>query len=242
MKQTKKIVSLLLAAVMMFSLLSVCAFAEPIGTTSISLTDGMKNSDGKMGDKLNDYVDYKYVAEKDGILELNANIIAGTFYIYVVNSDGETLKVSTSDMKSGSFDEISDGQWLHWNTKIEKFSAILNYKVEKGTYFIRIARGVCVDGTDGGDGKITLTPTLRDDPTPKLECFNLTMKKGDKLTLGTTVTPKGTKLVWSSSKKTVATVSAKGVVTAKKAGTTIITCTTEDGSSELQIKITVSKK
>lgn len=244
MKQTKKIVSLLLSAIVMFSLLSVCAFAEPIGTTSISLADGKKNTDGQLGDKTDDYIDYKYDAEKDGILELKADITAGAFYIYVVGEDGETLKASTSDVKSGSLQELNGdgGQWLHWNTKIEKFSATLNYKVEKGTYYIRVARGVCIDGTDGGSGKITLTPTLRDDPAPKLECFSLTLKKGDKLTLGTTVTPKGTKLVWSSSKKTVATVSAKGVITAKKAGTTVITCTTEDGSSELRIKITVPKK
>lgn len=240
MKQTKKIVSLLLAAVMMFSLMSVCAFAEPIGTSAVTLSDGLKNSSEKVGDRnLESYVDYKYVAKKDGILELNADVTLACFYIYLVNEDGEEIPLISSDVKCGSYQEVSGGAlWVFWKSELEKFNATLNYRVEKGTYYIRIMRGA----DNKGDGTVKLTATLRDDPKPQLDCFNITLKKGEKLTLGTSVTPKNTKLVWESSKKTVATVSAKGVVTAKKAGTTIITCTTEDGSSELQIKITVSKK
>lgn len=59
----------------------------------------------------------------------------------------------------------------------------------------------------------------------------VTMKVKDKLQLIATLSPVGAqeKLTWSSSKKSVASVSAKGVVTAKKAGTAKITVKTASG-------------
>ncbi|MDE6031894.1 MAG: Ig-like domain-containing protein [Oscillospiraceae bacterium] len=236
MKQTKKIVSLLLAAVMMFSLMSVCAFAEPIGENAVILSDGIKNTEGKVEKSSGTHTDYKYVVDKKGILDITINTSTSHFSVVMVDADGVEVEPLGVDFKSGKAG--NNKNYYRWQDSTEKFVGTISYKVDKGTYYFRISRGTNKDG----DGKLTVTATRRDDPTTKLECFNLTLKKGDKLTLGATATTKNAKLVWSSSKKTVATVSAKGVVTAKKAGTTIITCATEDGSSELQIKITVSNK
>ena len=47
-------------------------------------------------------------------------------------------------------------------------------------------------------------------------------------------------VVWASSNKNVATVDGKGKVTARKAGTAVITCTSKDGSkvkAQCQIKV-----
>ncbi len=65
-----------------------------------------------------------------------------------------------------------------------------------------------------------------------------TLYMGNKLTLSATVTPAAaqTTLKWSSGKKSVATVSAKGVVKPKKAGKAVITVKTDNG---LSAKITV---
>ena len=65
-----------------------------------------------------------------------------------------------------------------------------------------------------------------------------------KTTLTATVLPKtvsGVAIVWKSSNKKVATVSKKGVVTAKKKGNTNITATTKDGKVVATCKVTVKK-
>lgn len=72
------------------------------------------------------------------------------------------------------------------------------------------------------------------------------MKKGDKVSLKATVTGSGKyskSVTWKTSKKSVATVSSKGKVTAKKAGTAKITATSKtDKSKKATITIKVSKK
>ncbi|MDD6465923.1 MAG: Ig-like domain-containing protein [Coprococcus sp.] len=72
-----------------------------------------------------------------------------------------------------------------------------------------------------------------------------TMTIGKKQTLKATVTPKKASskaVVWKSSNKKVATVTSKGVVKAKKAGTATITATAKDGSGKkATCKVTVKK-
>lgn len=74
------------------------------------------------------------------------------------------------------------------------------------------------------------------------------MKAGKKVTLTTTITPTNAtnkKVAWTSSNKKYATVSSKGVVTAKKAGkgkTVTITAKAKDGSGKkATIKIKIKK-
>ncbi len=78
--------------------------------------------------------------------------------------------------------------------------------------------------------KVTLKPT------------KATLGVKEKLTLKATVTPSNAtskKVTWKSDKKSVATVSSKGVVTAKKTGTAKITATA--GGKKATCKITVKK-
>ena len=69
------------------------------------------------------------------------------------------------------------------------------------------------------------------------------LKKSKTLTLKATVTPSGTgALTWSSSKKSVAKVNAKGKVTAVASGTAVITVATADGATDsVKIKVTATK-
>lgn len=77
----------------------------------------------------------------------------------------------------------------------------------------------------------------------KLNATKATLAVGGKKTLKATVTPKkntSNKIAWSSSKKKVATVSAKGVVKGKKEGTATITAKAADGSGKkATCKVTV---
>lgn len=87
------------------------------------------------------------------------------------------------------------------------------------------------------NGKVTKV-TVKADAT--------TIKVGGKATVKATVKTKGKKpnktLKWTSSNTDVATVSSKGVVTAKKAGTVTIKATSTDGTKKsASVKITVEQ-
>lgn len=71
---------------------------------------------------------------------------------------------------------------------------------------------------------------------PKISKKSATLIKGKTLQLKVSGT-KGNKILWSSSRKSVATVNSKGKVTAKKAGTTTIAA--KVGKKKLTCKITV---
>jgi uncharacterized protein YjdB len=68
----------------------------------------------------------------------------------------------------------------------------------------------------------------------------LSMKAGAKKTLAAVVSPitSTQKLTYQSSNKKIATVSSKGVITAKKKGTATITV--QSGTKKIKCKITVS--
>ena len=95
--------------------------------------------------------------------------------------------------------------------------------------------------------KCTITVTVGTPVTKvKLNKTKSTMTVGNKQPLKATVTPKKASnkaVVWKSSNTKVATVSGKGVVKAKKAGTVTITATAKDGSGKkATCKITVKNK
>ena len=94
--------------------------------------------------------------------------------------------------------------------------------------------------------KCTVTVTVGTPVTKvKLNKTKSTMTIGKKQTLKATVTPKKASskaVVWKSSNKKVATVTSKGVVKAKKAGTATITATAKDGSGKkASCKVTIKK-
>ena len=81
-------------------------------------------------------------------------------------------------------------------------------------------------------------------PVPKkvrLNVTRVTLGVKKKLTLKATLSPSGayTTLTWKSSKPAVASVSKKGVVTAKKPGTAVITVKTHNGKTA---KVTIKVK
>lgn len=92
--------------------------------------------------------------------------------------------------------------------------------------------------------KATIKVVVRKQAVKKvtLNAKKVSLAVGAKKTLKATVTPKGAskKVAWSTSNKKVATVSTKGVVKGKKAGSATITATAADGSGKkATCKVTV---
>ena len=118
------------------------------------------------------------------------------------------------------------------------------------------ADGTCkLTGVKKGTAKleITLASGLKKTVTVKVQAKTITtskisglakkitVKKGAKTTLKPVITPSTSqqKVTYSSSNKSVATVSSKGVITAKKAGTAKITV--KSGSKQVTVTVTVPK-
>ncbi|MGI6173713.1 MAG: Ig-like domain-containing protein [Christensenellales bacterium] len=85
--------------------------------------------------------------------------------------------------------------------------------------------------TSGGAAKCKITVTAPNPESAELSETALTLAVGNKKQLSVTVTPAGAnaKAKWTSSSKKVATVSEKGVVTAKANGTATITAALKGG-------------
>ena len=85
----------------------------------------------------------------------------------------------------------------------------------------------------------TAMATSKNVKSLSLSVSKASLSVGDTLTLKVTVKPKSVKAKWTSSKKSVATVSKKGVVKAKKAG--IAKITVKAGKKKATCKVTVKK-
>ena len=105
------------------------------------------------------------------------------------------------------------------------------------------------------EGEVTITATVDDSRYEGSASYRITiaklvldnteaiLEKGKTLTLTATLTPstlEDKSLTWKSSKTSVATVSADGVVTGVKAGTATITCTSDATGAKATCTVTVS--
>ncbi|MGN1340468.1 MAG: Ig-like domain-containing protein [Oscillospiraceae bacterium] len=158
---------------------------------------------------------FKIIVPKDGQLTFRwGNVercINGHAYLYNANAES----VYNFNMHS-SFGDI--------NCK----------NLKTGTYYLEIKH----IGEKGYIDNLyyTFTPTKK--PTISLKA---TIKKGTSLQLGSVVENYSGKVTWTSTKKTVATVSSTGKVTAKKSGTTTIRAKLSSGEY-VQIKLVVTSK
>lgn len=237
MKITKKIMSVVLAAVMVIGTFAVSVSAASIYDTAVNLPSGKKQTFTLSSD-LQDK-DYKVVLSKNGTLKININSNLSKAYLKVFDSDGNRVDCTEYDFTVGS-GKANDGDiniLCQWNKTTENFKCTAKYKLKKGTYYIRFTRSY-----SNGNGKTTLTATYpskdsADGSSGKISYLTLEMEAGDTLRLGAVAEPADAEIKWTSSKTNVATVSASGKVTAKKEGSTIITA--KSGSSSVKIKINV---
>ncbi len=228
----KKLLTVLLAAVMLFTAIPVMAFAESIEDTAVAIESGAKQKATLKN--ASECADYKVKLTKDGELKVTLTAKISNMKFFVMDTDGNTIEANSTEFKSGESDWYYG---MEWNKTFEKLSVVFTYELNKGTYYLRAMRGR-FDAK--GSGEMTLTakfPGEEKEEAAKITVLGITMKKGDTMQLTADLTAKDGKVTWKSSKKSVATVSKDGVVTAVKKGTTTITA--KCGKSSVKLKITV---
>ncbi|MBR1832872.1 MAG: Ig-like domain-containing protein [Ruminiclostridium sp.] len=231
MTKFKKLTAILLSAVMLVCCFAVQAGAESIEDTAKAITSGTTKSFTLTG--ASDKRDYKIVLSEAGKLKLNITSKVPDLEVSLYNTNGERLTTEKTNITTGSeYDQ--QGKHCVTNKTVEKFSGTIIYSLKKGTYYLRLLYSY-----GHGEGKVTLKatyPSSETDSSSKISCITIPMKVGDTMQLSTDAGSTG--ITWSSSKSSVAAVSSAGKVTAKKAGTTVITAKSGSSTAKIQIKVT----
>lgn len=242
MKKIVKILSVFMSVVILVTALCVPVSAASIENTAKTIDSGKKISFTMKNDQYfsNTYYDYKVTLSEKGTLKLSFTSKAQQTFVKVLDSNGNAVKLSSKNVSTGSANYYSykGYTYLNWNKAMENFKGTLSYKsLEKGTYYVRIWTEAAY--TVKGKTSVSFTyPQEKESETEgKISYLSVTLKKGDTLQLGAVVDGEGT-VKWSTSKKAVATVTSKGKITAKSAGTATITAKLGTSSVKIKIKVT----
>lgn len=246
MKKILKILSAIMSAVILITTLCVPVSAASIEDTAKAIDSGKKISFTPDGGNIwgGKNYDYKVVLSEKGTLKLSFNTEAEKICVKVMNSNGDLYEPSEAKSSTGRthFNSIKRYTELNWNSTMEKFSGTLSYKsLEKGTYYVRIwnySTAYEVKGKMSVSFSYPQEKEADEKAEGKISYLSVTLKKGNTLQLGAVIDGDGT-VTWSTSKKAVATVTSKGKITAKAAGTATITA--KLGSSSVKIKIKVTE-
>lgn len=215
-----------IAAIVATAAVAVSAFVLPTTTASAK-----GPFDGAVKMEFMEYYEHNFQS-KGEVITYKVDIKKrGTLYFRCLNRlDKINTKVFNS---AGDLLRDASDNWYYnayaWGTDDSQ-----KLEIEKpGTYYIQIKAND--DNVSAKDYYIKFDPT--DKPTI---AFKLTMKKGTSVSLGAITENYDGKVTWLSTKKTVATVSTAGKVTAKKAGTTTIRASLDNGEY-VQITVKVTK-
>ena len=178
---SKKILAMLMAVAMAFSLLPVTAFAEgenaPVAPTTIYVsTTGTEGADGTESNPFQTIQDaVSYIEEEQQKSESTdatwiISVAEGTYSRFLVphgvknitiQGSGDTTVINTLDGSSLSVDESSDGQGIIvWGANI----TLKNLKIISGTYKKNMwyASAVGTHDAKGGSGTEVSTPVILD--------------------------------------------------------------------------------
>lgn len=243
MKKITKILSVILAAVMLMTAFCVTSSAASIEDTAKAIDSGTKatfkpDTSGMFGGS-KEYKDFKVKLSEKGTLKLTISTVSEDTRVKLIDSNGNTVECSETSATTGNIYNKKEIR-LSWNSNVEKFKGVIKYKsLAKGTYYVRIWN----NNFSEVKGKMSVSfkypqASTDEEETGTISALSVTLKKGDVLQLGTVIEGEGTP-EWTSSKKSVATVDSEGKVTAKSAGTSEIQA--KLGKSSVKIKIKVTK-
>ena len=165
----------------------------------------------------------------------------------LLNKDAETLTEGDTITLSAEVlpYDTTYSKNVSWSSSNEAVATVS----ADGTVTAKSAGIAIITATSENGMTASCTITVEKKLIPITEVYldksSATLTEGDTATLTATVLPENTTyskdVSWSSSNSAVATVDANGTVTAKSAGTAVITATTENGKTA-KCTITVSRK
>ncbi len=239
MMALKKFAAILITAITAVTMCIVPVSADSIFDTAKEITSG-KSYKITLEDE-GDVSDYKVEVSDKGTLSINFTSNMEYLNIFVMDSDGASIKLSDKEAKSGRY--YNDNYGFKWNEELEVCNASAKYSVKKGTYYIRFKR-CSITKTVKGSGDLKFSVSYPGESNEKVsdssakDCITIYLDKGDTLQLGALFGGKeNSSIKWSSSDKKVAKVSSKGVVKAAAEGKTVITA--KSGKKSVSIVVIV---
>lgn len=179
--------------------------------------------------------------KKAGILLMLVCLIITLALPVTANAAVKINKTSVSVLRGKTYNLKITGtkKKIKWTSSNKKIATVSASGKIKG-----IKKGRCNIYAKVGKKKYTCKVTVKQPVTSiKLSKKSISLNKGKKYTLKARIAPKNAAnkaVVWKSSNTKIASVSSKGVVTAKSAGTTTITATAKDGSrKKASCKVTI---
>ncbi len=243
MKKIKRFTAVILAAAITLIATTFAVNAASIDETASSMKFDEEYT-CNYSDKAEMY-DYKVDVSKKGTLTVKVNTAITYCSVYLFDSDCANVPVSSVNVTTGKINNFGEAEdpfaCFSTNPASGKTVATTSWEVSKGTYYIRVTN--TRDYREGWRyepyaGKIKVTSSFKASSEPVLSYFSVNLKKGSTLQLGGVFTTGSGKIEWKSSKSSVAAVSSKGKITAKKKGTTIITATCGDVILKIKVKVT----
>ena len=254
MKRFGKILSVVLAVVMALSSLCVVSSAVVISESKLEkLENGTKVKNGQVISRKSSSSKgktYKITANKDGKLYIEIESTASQLFVAACNADGKRYEggaeftIGYSSSKAGGT-EIT----LKPDARKKKIKAKVYFNIKKGVNYIEIYGNENGKKESGESAIKFIYPASSSNTTKskgeavidsalgRINALTVTLKKGATLQLGATTSGRGA-VKWTTSRRSVATVTDKGKVKAKAKGTAIITA--KLGSTSFAITVKVS--
>lgn len=240
MKKLSRFLAILLAAAIAVTSLSLVSFAEESMEEAAIAIESGEPVTGKLPNR-GDRAVYEFTAKSTGTLTVTYYVDTQTSSFFVYDEYGVPQKFETINIKLGEQRNNKNKEECFqidgvWNSEAKKLSAEVTCNITKGvTYYIMLAESAdnVMSHNGGGSYKITAN-YIEKTPTKEFSYFGITLKKGSTMQLEAV---DATEAKWSSSKKTIVSVTSNGKITAKKKGTSIITCTSGGKTVKLKVKV-----
>ena len=222
----KRIAAALVAAVMVVMTMAMTVSAESVFKTAKKVDSGKKVTTTL--ETHGGSTAYKFTPAAKGTAKIKVTSEVKEFHFFVYDEDGKDVEFKY-DISMGDYRGFANT--YKWNENAETFKGTFSFDVKaKKTYYVQLEVYRYNDGKGTGKFEISFKyPTDKAaDDTPLM---SLTVKKGGSVQLGSTASG----ATWSTSNKSVATVSSKGVVKGVKAGKAVITLKCGSKSQKIQI-------
>lgn len=238
MKIISRLLAVIMIAVIVLTVASVTALADNPEKTAIELTSGATYTTTYFA-KYNDCEWYRATVSEKGTLIIDIITYSSPISVYVLDSNGNYIDAYDYTETAGDVSGIGSQVCATlYSSAINKTDVELYYKVNQGTYYIKIAAGWNYD-YENSDNNVNITVTFPQDlaitTSPAatdgsilsslksmLIYFTVDIPKGSTLQLGAITPGSLSKIEWKSHNTNVATVDDNGKVTSKDKGSAYI--------------------